>query len=1495
MANNQSVILRFTAFVVVFLAGASSYAQDLRTSVKSGNWSNKNTWDCTCVPVATDHAIIAAGHIVTFLSTNTITNLTIEPGAILTDNGLANTIAGNLSVNGTYSGSGVINLTGINTTMDGSGTISNTATIQIEGNKMILSSANLTINTSNVAIQGAYTITNQGSITVGGNINGTDAGSTWANETNSTLNIGGSSGVPLLATGTLLAFAPANTINYYAAYAHTLKLPVTISGYSTYHHLKISGSNTKTLPNGDVAVNGDLTINSTFSGSGSSKKLYLRGNWINNGNFTEGTGLGTVTFDGTSDQSITRAATENLNVMVVNKTSGKVILNTSLIAERGLTMIAGDIDVKSNKLTLGISTAIIGTFSWTSGTIIGKFERWISSAGVLLLFPIGTSAHYRPAAILFNSLTPGSLVAEFITASPGKNGLPLTENSVTLYNTFRDGYWALTAANSLDTLNFNLDLTGNGFNGFAINDNTRFVTRASSSNPWSLQGSHLIRIANTVRRTNMISLSGHYCFGDDTNCTAPNTTVITGLTDVCKNTTGEVYSVTNNAPNTYTWNVSGGIITSGNNTNSIVVDWGSSGIAGRVSVVEKNTCTEGAEASLSVNVHALPVIAITGKVNVPENGVTAETYSVPALAGYTYTWVVTGGTMATGQGTNSITVNWGSSGTGSVCVTGNHAPAFPAVSCGQSISTCSNIIIYKVISSIRSGNWQTAVNWDCSCVPAPADNVTIKNTHAISLNSARTINHVNINPGGSINTNSNTFTITGDLAVNGTLSGTGIIVLSGANTTWDGIGVITNTGPMNITGTKTILSTASLTKNSGDVTVSSGVVVTNAGTITLGNSLTGMDTNSQWINAANSTLNIAGDLLTTGKLYASAGGNTIRFFGSAAQKITTPNSGQYVNLSLSDTGIKTAPAGVMYVSGNFTNDGNFQHFNGTVEFNGNSQVSGSAATTFNHVSLAFGSSLSFPSTTVNVAGNIVFDPGSTFDPYSGTVQMNGGAAQIVDAQGAAFRNLTINKAAGAVNITSALSMLGVLHIQSTSTVNANGNLIITSRGNTTDQDGSIGVIPPGASVNGSVKVERYMLAIGNNNRYISSSVIGASPAAQFSDDFAMSSGSIWFYDEPVDGISNNGWVNPALTSPMQSGRGYLAWMYDGSNAITWDVEGPIHQGSVVLPVSFTATSGGMGYDGWNLAGNPYPSAIAWSSVASAWTRSADISPIVYVPDLQGNVFRMYNYSDNSGDLTAGIIAMGQAFWVKANNTPTSLTIHEQAKTSALNGKFYRTLQEEPTQLKVNLSGDGITDVAYLKINPKATIDFDHRYDGHKLKNETINIYFIDASSRTLAMHTLPEIGNDEIVKMGVEVHQPGIYRLSFSGLRNLDEGEWYLADRFEKQHWQIIEDASYEFEIGDASKAIHNRFYLTRSKEHNAASLKELVELYPNPVKDVLKVQLATSTTSTLSLLNSLGNICWTGTGSSLVNIDMNHLPPGLYLLRVELGGEVEIVKVVKY
>ena len=162
-------------------------------------------------------------------------------------------------------------------------------------------------------------------------------------------------------------------------------------------------------------------------------------------------------------------------------------------------------------------------------------------------------------------------------------------------------------------------------------------------------------------------------FGCDTAVSFPVTIdakpdpIITGAGAVCAFTLGEVYSTPNIPGNTYTWTISGGLITAGAGTNSITVDWASAGI-GILTLIETNALGCDTTEADTIEINSRPDPEIAGPGTVCElSG--PFTYSTPPVAGATYTWTVAGGTVITGAGTNSIAVHWSAAGIGNISLT----------------------------------------------------------------------------------------------------------------------------------------------------------------------------------------------------------------------------------------------------------------------------------------------------------------------------------------------------------------------------------------------------------------------------------------------------------------------------------------------------------------------------------------------------------------------------------------------------------------------------------------------------------------------------------------------------------------------------------------------------------------------------------------------------------------------------------------------------------
>ena len=158
-------------------------------------------------------------------------------------------------------------------------------------------------------------------------------------------------------------------------------------------------------------------------------------------------------------------------------------------------------------------------------------------------------------------------------------------------------------------------------------------------------------------------------------------------TDVCEGETSVTYT-TQTGFTTYTWIVAGGTIASGSGTNSITVDWGSPG-AGTVNltVVDAFGCTGSLSATENVTINASPTPTLTVSDTVVCEGQIGVTYTTQS--GFsTYTWTIGGGTIASGSGTNSITVDWGTGGGGTVDLT-----VIDANGCSGSLSATQSILI----------------------------------------------------------------------------------------------------------------------------------------------------------------------------------------------------------------------------------------------------------------------------------------------------------------------------------------------------------------------------------------------------------------------------------------------------------------------------------------------------------------------------------------------------------------------------------------------------------------------------------------------------------------------------------------------------------------------------------------------------------------------------------------------------------------------------------
>jgi hypothetical protein len=345
-----------------------------------------------------------------------------------------------------------------------------------------------------------------------------------------------------------------------------------------------------------------------------------------------------------------------------------------------------------------------------------------------------------------------------------------------------------------------------------------------------------------------------------------------------------------------------------------------------------------------------------------------------------------------------------------------------------------------------------------------------------------------------------------------------------------------------------------------------------------------------------------------------------------------------------------------------------------------------------------------------------------------------------------------------------------------------------------------------------------------------------------------------------------------------------------------------NRGDVDLNVTYT-DNGNVNADGWNLVGNPYPSAIVWDGNLTNWDIQ-DLEPIVYVPDVANpDYFMSYDYSTGLGvpglgTLDGGVIASGQAFWVKAQGPGLNpnLAVHESAKTSA-SGEFYRKAHRENNNgLSITLSDQVGKDVSWLMVRSDALNGYDPKYDRSKLLAPVLSVSFV-AEGRNLVNSTIKDISNTTI-PISVYASHAGDVTISFEKIGTMPEfDELFLVDRQSGQSHKIS-SGSYTFtSIGEMETS--DRFYLSSQVEGDLR-----VNVYPNPVIDLLTVKVYTHEATTITILDMTGKVVardviersntMTDSDALSATFDLGNFQRGIYIVNTQFEGNYVIKKIIK-
>jgi hypothetical protein len=610
---------------------------------------------------------------------------------------------------------------------------------------------------------------------------------------------------------------------------------------------------------------------------------------------------------------------------------------------------------------------------------------------------------------------------------------------------------------------------------------------------------------------------------------------------------------------------------------------------------------------------------------------------------------------------------------------------------------------------------------------------------------------------------------------------------------------------LKLTGSGTKTFPSNTTTVAGNLTFD-GITINGAGsfpfsTILLAGNLTYVGTVTPPIATNSITLSTNGT--AAGTQTFTGAGNTLRWFRietTTSNTILLSTVGGSTNLLLANNsggGITLLDGSVLNMNGN-----DFQLFNGPATSSAFVMTTGTISTT--------------PATdfTLERTGN----------GNLGTLRFTTGANTI--------GNFTLNHtgSSNTVTIGNALNVTGVVTVTD-GTLASGGNITLKSDASNTASVAAIGV---GGSITGNVTAERFIPSSTRNWRFISPSVSGSNfddwqneifitgtgGSTNGFDQTGNNSPGVFWYDETI----NSGWVSPGnITTAHIVGKGYRVFIRGDrsdigrltgtnttQNAVVINTIGTINSGNINMPITFTSNAG----VGWNLIGNPYPSAFNWNEYYNNCTTGcySNIDPIVWAYDASANNYLTYN-ATSGGTLLNGVVPNGASFWVKANAATPTLQFREAYKTTLAHSSTYKTANSE---LKIELKQSGSTNADYFILLHKPTASALH--DGFDIPKMYGAINLMSFGSDNI-MHSLdcrPELSSlNDTVQLSISATS-GNYSFNIQSMP-ISTKYYYLKDKLLNHFIPLNANTIYPFTVSSSNtQSSGNRFYIVAS---NSSSL----------------------------------------------------------------------------
>ena len=257
--------------------------------------------------------------------------------------------------------------------------------------------------------------------------------------------------------------------------------------------------------------------------------------------------------------------------------------------------------------------------------------------------------------------------------------------------------------------------------------------------------------------------------------------------------------------------------------------------------------------------------------------------------------------------------------------------------------------------------------------------------------------------------------------------------------------------------------------------------------------------------------------------------------------------------------------------------------------------------------------------------------------------------------------------------------------------------------------------------------------------------IVSSPVTNQTINGNWTSGSYDFYsfDEPSNQWLNQKTIANNITN-FVVGKAYLASYATDTNK---QFNGILNNNDVLVNLTYTA-SGGKGY---NLLGNPYPSAIKWNNNGVNW----NLTNVESIAKIWNECNQTYSLVFNDS-----IIPSNQGFFVKANAPVSGFIIPKAARINHSHC-YFKSKASKMLSFNVSNFQNDCKLTSYIVFDALATPAYDLTLESTELQGSSIapRFYSVLSSGEKLSVNALPIVTTNSVVNMGFVAGVNGIYSI----------------------------------------------------------------------------------------------------------------------------------------